>query len=180
MNEKDQHFIETTLKHFFVWFLENEDDKGAKIGDTDPSCLARIALIKLIGRDKVIDWFESQGLINSRGLTEKFNNDGLAQKMFDYQLLQAGLEDRMLDFIDDFTDIWWDWYDSSLELDGVPADERLNKEGQEFVKSCGFSQMWITHVDGMETYYPLSGDLPNPGSRKKSHRFKEEKGGDAT
>lgn len=53
----------------------------------------------------------------------------------------------------DFQTIRTDNYDSSIEIDGVPADYRLTQDQSDWLKKCGFDKIYVNHTDGWETHY---------------------------
>lgn len=61
--------------------------------------------------------------------------------------------------------IRWDYYDSSLEIDGAKPDFRLTVEQATSLHERGFSIVYINHRDGWETIYGLPS--VNPERRVK-------------
>lgn len=59
----------------------------------------------------------------------------------------------------------YDWYDSSVEFYDAPSDMRLREAAQRVCLSHGFSIAFVNHVDGWETHYTLTKDLPVEGWR---------------
>jgi hypothetical protein len=49
-----------------------------------------------------------------------------------------------------------DEYDNSVELHGVPNECRLSEKQQRYLFDAGFSQCWLNHCDGWETFYRFS------------------------
>jgi hypothetical protein len=83
----------------------------------------------------------------------------LAEQIFEHDGNLYRLEDDLFDLLDavGFGDSWSDWgrdyYDSSLELYGVPVEERLTEDGVKRLLGAGFSIIFVNHSDGTETHY---------------------------
>lgn len=76
--------------------------------------------------------------------------------MFEYERAKDDFEDRLFDLgLEEFEDIGWDFYDSSLEILGASNDAVLNEELQYFIKNSGFLKCYMNHKDHWETHYDL-------------------------
>lgn len=79
----------------------------------------------------------------------------LASKIWEGQLAQAILEDQFMTVcpgLDDFN-FRYDEYDSSIEIDDLPDDFRLNKDSWQMFKEAGFYIIYLNHKNGWETHY---------------------------
>ncbi len=77
----------------------------------------------------------------------------LAERIFDGTEAEKDLCEKLDDAGAQFSKMRWDWYDNSLELDGVPNDFRLSSELQKVIFDAGFGQVYVNHQDKWETHY---------------------------
>lgn len=97
-----------------------------------------------------------------------FDPIGFAEAWWRHQRLLNVFEDHLLCAGDegfDFVGVRTDDYDSSVEIDGVPSNARLNEQQQKLLAACGFSRAFVNHTDGVETHYGLK--AVSPGWRRK-------------
>ena len=83
-------------------------------------------------------------------------NNQFSTIAFDFDTAKSDFEEELTkaDSTLDYINMWWDWYDNSLELGGVPVDYRFNDAIKEVIfTKHGFSTCWLNHSDGWETMY---------------------------
>lgn len=88
-----------------------------------------------------------------------FDPGGFADEWWEFNWRLSAFEDNLLSAGDegfDFANTWTDWYDSSVEIGGVPPDARLNEGQQRLLADCGFLTAFVNHDDGWETLYNLN------------------------
>jgi len=88
----------------------------------------------------------------------KFDPAGFARSWWDHQSRASAFEDHLHCAADegfDFSGTRTDDYDSSVEIDGVPPDARLNEAQQKLLSECGFIAAFVNHTDEVETHYNL-------------------------
>jgi hypothetical protein len=75
----------------------------------------------------------------------------IADRLFDAHDAECELLDLLADVPHER--LGWDWYDSSLEIHGVPPDFRLSAEVQRACHGAGFAKVYLNHTDKWETHY---------------------------
>lgn len=55
----------------------------------------------------------------------------------------------------EYTKMWCDSYDASIEFAGLLPEIRLNEEACKFFKDAGFEKVYLNHIDLWETHYSL-------------------------
>ena len=83
------------------------------------------------------------------------NKKSLAQKIWDGQTARIILEDQFMNLNPELPDIdfSFDEYDSSVEIDGLPDEFRLNKDSWRMFKEADFTVIYLNHKNGWETHY---------------------------
>jgi hypothetical protein len=84
----------------------------------------------------------------------------ISDRMFDGTFAQNELECALEEAGVPFEGMGWDHYDSSLELNDVPADHRLSDEAQRIIYDAKFSKVYVNHVDKWETHYTFDHGKP--------------------
>lgn len=77
----------------------------------------------------------------------------LAECLFAGSRAECELEDQLTDASVTFERLGWDDYDCSVEIHGVPTDDRLSEEAQRVVHAAGFITAYVNHEDSWETHY---------------------------
>lgn len=79
----------------------------------------------------------------------------LAEKWWSLQSTESTIEDGMMEAgLDDWSKIGGDPYDNSIEVYGVAPDIRFSAAILDWLLvACGFSKVYVNHVDGWETHY---------------------------
>lgn len=77
----------------------------------------------------------------------------IAQRLFDGDQAECDLEDVLLDAGVTFEKLGWDHYDCSLEIYGVPPNDRLSEDAQKAIHAAGFCKAYVNHADKWETHY---------------------------
>lgn len=79
-----------------------------------------------------------------------------AEEMFAYNIALSAFEDKLTyadTGLSDYDKLGADEYDMSLEIYGVPDDDRLSHDGVEMILGEGFDKIYVNHTDGWETHY---------------------------
>lgn len=80
---------------------------------------------------------------------------GFADIAYEFDSTKSEFEDDLIDLGIDFMDLGWDQYDMSLEIKGVPDDDRLSLELQKLIYGNGFLKCYLNHNNKWETHYDL-------------------------
>ena len=100
--------------------------------------------------------------------SQTIDQRSIAERMFDGFRAESDLSDRLSDTGIEFERLGHDYYDCSLEVDGVPTDQRLSEAAQKIVHAAGFCKVYVNHVDHWETHYrfnPEKDFAPSDGWR---------------
>lgn len=101
----------------------------------------------------------------------------IAERMFDGVTAENELEVLLADAGVKFERLGWDFYDCSVELHGVPPDDRLSSDVQRIVRDAGFMTAYVNHNDGWETHYTWKGAEFAPVRGWRRHMVHEDQPG---
>jgi len=65
------------------------------------------------------------------------------------------LAEWLLDIGFEWDDFWFDTYDESLELSGIPIGIELTDDQKTVLRNAGFNKVWLNYIDGNERLYLL-------------------------
>jgi hypothetical protein len=79
--------------------------------------------------------------------------DCIAERLFAGSSAESELDDKLYNLGITYEKLGWDSYDGSLEIYGVPPDDRLSPEAVAAIFDCGFIKIYVNHTDRWETHY---------------------------
>lgn len=95
-----------------------------------------------------------------------------AKELFDsyhaHQKLVNDLSEKLFEMLpkDSFEDIRFDWYDDSLEIDGVKLEIVVEQPWVDAIFALGFQRIWFNCADGSEEYFYRKTETETGGSWK--------------
>lgn len=96
----------------------------------------------------------------------------VAEQLFEARLVECRLEDALDDAGVVLERLGWDYYDCSLEICGVPPDQRLSEVAQRIVFDAGFMKLYVNHTDKWETHYSFGKEFSKQEGWRVSYPHK--------